>query len=50
MGGPVIIWPPGVCDGFPGCYAGYFGETCEDAFWGYWTCANWSAGVACCPY
>jgi hypothetical protein len=21
MGGPIIIWPPDVCDGFPGCYA-----------------------------
>lgn len=22
MGDPIIIWPPGVCDGFwPGCYS-----------------------------
>ncbi|MBV8846423.1 MAG: hypothetical protein JO307_26760 [Bryobacterales bacterium] len=20
MGGPIIIWPPGVCDGLPGCF------------------------------
>jgi hypothetical protein len=20
MGGPIIVWPPGLCDGYPSCY------------------------------
>lgn len=51
MGGPIILWPPGVCDGFPGCFVGeYVGQTCEDVFFGFYTCNAFSAGVVCCPY
>jgi len=50
MGDPIIVWPPGTCDGFPGCFEGYFGETCEAVFCGFYTCNAWGGGVPCCPY
>ena len=46
MGGPIIIWPPDVCDGYPGCFwsdpygtcFSYGGFYCRDAYPGIYCC------------
>jgi len=47
MGGPIIIWPPDVCDGYPGCFwsedpygtcFSYGGFYCGDAYPGIYCC------------
>jgi hypothetical protein len=51
MGGPIIVWPPGTWNAFPGYFMGsHVGEGCEEAFFGFWTCNAWDGGVVCCPY
>jgi len=47
MGGPIIIWPADVCDGYPGCFwsedpygtcFSYGGFYCRDAYPGIYCC------------
>jgi hypothetical protein len=49
MGGPIIIWPPDVCNDFPGCYWSYDPyDTCY-ALGGYVCGEAGGGGVWCCP-
>ncbi|HEY7338200.1 MAG TPA: hypothetical protein VH639_25150 [Bryobacteraceae bacterium] len=44
---PIIIWPPGICDGYPGCFWSYdpYGECFSIG--GYY-CGDGYPGIYCC--
>ncbi len=50
MGDPIVIWPPGICDGYPGCYQDACASQLGSA---YYDCSDFytveMGAAACCP-